>query len=722
MASNPDGIDMEKLKEYLEGHGITEFKEKGDELSFPCPFSGCDDDHRGGEEYHCSFNCEKCQYHCFKCDAVGNYITLLKHFGDYEEWNAKHKANHNGHPKKRKESLEIIANKCNKKMHELCRRYYNQRGLKDETIDKNMLGHGDVGIYPQRFSIPIFNRDGKIAYLKLRKQDNDTTDSPKYIVYPKGAELILVGEDQLADSTAGDVLICEGELDRLIAIQEGVSMPVITAGGARTFKNEWIALLKNMRNIYICMDEDKTGEEATNSLAQKLEEAIPKASIFKITLPFESNTKADLTDYFVAKRGTADELFTKYSQHYAGAKPINESQFKEMSVEDIASVLNLTIKHDNANKVITFLAMLLAYTEDSQLNVMFNAGSSTGKTYICTEISKLFPEQDVKVYGKTSPTAFYYNENLMKKDEETEQSYIDLERRILIFSEQPNTQLLENLRAFLSHDNKRTPFAITNRGKNGKNTATEGYILGFASTFFCTANMRVDEQEQTRSLILSPESTQDKITDAINISISRGSNKSAYDARLKNNEARRLLMDRIEYIKRLDVGSINIQDGGYLKTRFMEKRRAMQPKTQREIAHFMSLVKGMALINAPFRNNNGKIIATNKDIDEAMKLWSVINESMFFGVSPQVLDIYKTQILPAYYSVNEGRTKAKGITYDEFTREYYRNTGSYPNVDMFRKMYIPALQCAALISYEKDEDDKRQKLITPLVFFDDASE
>ena len=32
MASNPDGIDMEELKKYLESHGITEFKEKGDEI------------------------------------------------------------------------------------------------------------------------------------------------------------------------------------------------------------------------------------------------------------------------------------------------------------------------------------------------------------------------------------------------------------------------------------------------------------------------------------------------------------------------------------------------------------------------------------------------------------------------------------------------------------------------------------------------------------------
>ena len=113
------------------------------------------------------------------------------------------------------------------------------------------------------------------------------------------------------------------------------------------------------------------------------------------------------------------------------------SGLKEMSVDDVANVLDTTIKNNRLNKVIAFLAMLLAYTEDSQLNVMFNAQSSTGKTYITLEVAKYFPAQDIKVYGRTSKTAFYYNESLMKHDD-SGGFYIDLERRILVFAEQPD--------------------------------------------------------------------------------------------------------------------------------------------------------------------------------------------------------------------------------------------------------------------------------------------
>ena len=95
---------------------------------------------------------------------------------------------------------------------------------------------------------------------------------------------------------------------------------------------------------------------------------------------------------------------------------------------------------------------------------------------------------------------------------------------------------------------------------------------------------------------------------------------------------------------------------------------------------------------------------------------------MFYGVSPQVLDYYKNYILPAHYELNRNSSLKRedwfGMTYDDFSKQYFQRAGSYPNWDNFRKMIIPALQCASLISYERDENDRRNKLIKPLVFFD----
>ena len=730
MASNPTNINADDFISYLAKHGITDVKQRGNEISFACPF-GCDDDHRNNEEWHCGLDLEKCVWKCFKCGETGNLITLMKHFGDYEEFDAEQKAKLAPIKAKHKTSLETIMLKAYKNNPEFVKEYFNNRGINDASIEKNKLGFMKYKGH-EWFVIPIFNKDNKVPYFKLRRTPTDehvanamdkNTSVDKYIIYPSGISTILVGENELENSTASDVLVCEGELDRITAIQNEVKMPVVTGGcGAQTFKNEWIDSLKNMRNIYICMDCDKSGEDGAQKLAKRLAERIPSASIYIISLPFDADSHADLNDYFNQKRGTADELFTKYSQYCAGVKPIDSSQFEELEIEDIAKVLDSTIKYDYVAKCVTFLAMLLAYTESDQLNLMISGDSSSGKSYNVSEVSKLFPEQDRLEYGKTTPTAFYYSEKLRKTDEKG-QTYIDLERRIMIFTELPDTKLQENLRALLSHDAKRIPFAITNKGKNGKNVATEGYILGYPSTFFCSADLHIDEQEQTRCLIISPETTVDKVLAGIDMSIDKNSHKDAYNARINSNEARRQLMERILYIKSLHVNSIDINDSEYLKTEFMKNQRALRPKAQREISHFISLVKAMALVNAPFRQVGNKIIATNKDVDEAMKLWSILSESASYGISPQAYDFYKSYVLGAFQTKNKDQTvKSKGVTYDDIRAEFFRRTGSLPNMDNVRHQYIPALKTAALISCNQDEEDGRRLLFVPLVFPDDKLE
>ena len=363
---NPTNMSKDEFISYLAKHGIGETKQSGSEVSFPCPFGVCDDDHCGNEEFHCGFNCNNCTYHCFKCGANGNFITLLKHFGDYEEYSAKQKTVQVSTGNSGKSLLGTMVRKIHKNTHESesVRNYFNGRGINNDSIDKFVLGVGQFDKY-RGFMIPIFDRDGNIAYVKIRRTPADESAEtiaktmgqkapiPKYVVYPAGAKVLLVGEDQLAKSTSSDALICEGELDRIIAIQEDVKIPVVCGGGgAQTFKNEWIDSLKNMRNIYLCMDVDEVGRNSAEKLARRLSERIPTASIYLISLPFEDNSHADLTDYFVEKRGTANELFSKYAKFYCGTKPIDASQFKELTIDDIANVLNSTIKHEPRGKQI----------------------------------------------------------------------------------------------------------------------------------------------------------------------------------------------------------------------------------------------------------------------------------------------------------------------------------------------------------------------------------
>ena len=339
------------------------------------------------------------------------------------------------------------------------------------------------------------------------------------------------------------------------------------------------------------------------------------------------------------------------------------------------------------------------------------------------EVSKLFPLPDIKRYDRMSPTAPFYLEDLKRVDEQG-RTYIDLERRILILTENPNTALLEVLRSFLSHDaeDKMISHALTNKERNGKNAAKEEYIRGYSSIFFCTACMRVDDQEQTRCIMLSPENTQEKIMKAVEACIVKNSSRSAYDAKVNDNEDRKLLKERILYIKGLNVDYIDIADSEYLKRRFLEGHDVLKAEDPRKSNQFASLVKAMALLNAPFRMVNGRVTATRKDIDEAMKLWSVLSESSQRGVSPLAMWYYK-QILQAYKAVNEAagrpREKWRGLTNSEFRKEFRKMNGTNLSGDYFRKNVIEALVDASLISYDKRHNiDARQKLITPLVFLD----
>src|SRR5437867_4564206 len=70
---------------------------------------------------------------------------------------------------------------------------------------------------------------------------------------------------------------------------------------------------------------------------------------------------------------------------------------KEVNLSEISEILSTSIKKDDAAKQITFLAMLLAQTNSSQINIGYQAESSAGKSYVPIELSNYFPESEVSL-------------------------------------------------------------------------------------------------------------------------------------------------------------------------------------------------------------------------------------------------------------------------------------------------------------------------------------
>lgn len=681
------------IKDYLLEKNIS-FKEVGEEIISKCIFNNCDDDSVGNEA-HLYFNSQTGQYECKKCGEKGNIQTLRKHFNDSTP-----------PPASLYRDLRFndgLVQKCHDNLPEEIRVYLNGRGIKDDIINKYKLGYGKF--YGKNYiTIPIFGEDG-YKFFKLRQ---DPRDGDSKITYPqKGAESQLFG----AYTATETQIICEGELDALALISEGF-YALTSTHGAGTFKEEWIDEgLKKAGSIYVCFDKDEAGDKGSSKVLKLLDDAGLK-NLFHINLPEEVGEHGDITDYLTKLKMPVNDLIEKYSKAYP--EKIDISQFSPMNASDIAKVLDLTIKKDNDNKVVTLLCCLSAFTEDDQTNLSFNSPSSTGKSYIALEVSKLFPEDDVIKLGNCSKTAFFHEQG--KFDKEKNEIVVDLSRKILIFTDMPHVGLLESLRSFLSHDEKIMRSKITDKNQQGGNRTKTVALKGYPAVIFCTAGLKMDPQEMTRFILLSPEVNQEKIKAGISNTILKGADNEKYKEWLESDTDRNLLKLRIQAIRQEKIGDIRIANYEDIEKRFLNQGRVLQPRHQRDVKRLLSLIKSFALLNLWWRerDNHNTIIANNDDINQAFEIWDRISLSQELNIPPYVYELYTQVFVPAFEEKNKHNEfdfPPDGITRLDIMNKHYQVYKRRLNMNSLRFDILPTLDSAGLITREKDRVDARKEVI-----------
>jgi hypothetical protein len=301
-------------------------------------------------------------------------------------------------------------------------------------------------------------------------------------------------------------------------------------------------------------------------------------------------------------------------------------------------------------------------------------------------------------------------------DKEKKGYLVDLSRKILIFLDQPHTQLLERLRPLLSHDKKEIVLKITDKSQKFGLKTKNVLLRGFPSVIFCSAGLKIDEQEGTRFLLLSPETTQEKIREAIYEKIKKETNNTAYKEMLDSNPERKLLKDRILAIKQEDIKEIRIGAPEKIKERFLSNAKMLKPRHPRDIGRLISIIKSSALLNLWFRERNGStIIANEEDINEAFNIWDTISESQELNLPPFIFNLYKEVILPIWEEkIHAQNLGTVGITRQEIVQKNYRTNGRLMPDWQLRLHIIPMLENAGLIKQEADPNDKRKILIYPI--------
>lgn len=300
---------------------------------------------------------------------------------------------------------------------------------------------------------------------------------------------------------------------------------------------------------------------------------------------------------------------------------------------------------------------------------------------------------------------------------------MDLSRKILIFLDQPHTQLLERLRPLLSHDKKEISLKITDKTQKFGLKTKNVLLRGYPAVIFCTTGLKIDEQEATRFLLLSPETNQEKIREAVYEKLRKESDSEFYQGWLDSNLDRALLKERIRAIKQESISDIKITDSGRkeIEDRFFTKNKVLKPKHSRDIGRLVSLVKAFALLNLWFRERDSSaIVANQEDIEQAFRVWDAISDSQELGLPPYIYQLYQEMVVPAYEEKNEGRSEGfeevtgqLGLTRQDIIQKHYEVYGRFLPDWQLRQQIMPMLESAGLIRQDQDPNDKRKKLIYP---------
>jgi hypothetical protein len=392
------------------------------------------------------------------------------------------------------------------------------------------------------------------------------------------------------------------------------------------------------------------------------------------------------------------------------------SQQIYIGIKEIANYLEPIIKRDKVAKVVSFLVQFSTYLPDDQLNLIIASLSSSGKSHILLNIAKLFPQEDVLILGYSSPKAFFHE--LGEFDKEKKKIIINLERKNLIFQDQPHPELLAKLRPILSHDRKKTEIKITDKSQKGGNLTKTVLIRGFPAVSFATTYLKLDDQEITRALIISPEISQEKIEESIKLSIKEKIDKEFIDL-IEHNEELKILKERILGFKEVSknikqVIFVDFKEEDILS--LFKDKKSFAPKDMRNIKKFMALCECLAGLNYIFDRIEGDTLLVRKeDVLEADKLWKEIGKYQEIGVMPFALEVYYKVILPLH---KDGLVLTKKVIMKGIKERFSASIQLW----YLEQQVLPTLESGGFISIEKNPQDRRQIIVIPLVDVEENEE
>lgn len=402
------------------------------------------------------------------------------------------------------------------------------------------------------------------------------------------------------------------------------------------------------------------------------------------------------------------------------------------------------IKQDREATFFVFLTALSKDTIDPQ-NLFLRGDSSIGKTWVVQNVLNLFGDKpDIWMLGGLSPTALVhqfgtfvdangqeidvsekpnikaikeeltegdvkptqraviaeYGNRLRKWNDKIKGAHhiVDLHGKLLVFLDAPRVETFTMLRPILSHDKEEISYRFTDKDSKGALRTSHVIIKGWPATIFCTTEKEWMEDFITRSLTVTPKTTEIKLREAC-ILVGMDAAFPFDDLREGIDAKQRLLLECLEKT----LADSNFQVAVPFGKEIGETVPLNKPRVMRDLRHILAFIKINALLNHEHRpkitgRKQTVVLASYEDFRVVMEFFRFAEETTVTGLNAHVLQLFHDLMEPldtfTYATLVD---KCKEI--------------KHPLSSSTLRKYVQELGFISYVDEQSDPEDKRRKII-----------
>jgi phage-related protein len=337
----------------------------------------------------------------------------------------------------------------------------------------------------------------------------------------------------------------------------------------------------------------------------------------------------------------------------------------------------------------------------SPLNLNLSQIWSSGRSKITNEMASFLPDRHVWFLGSLSPTALVHER--ADWDEKEKAFIVNLDKKLLVFLENPNPKTLEALRPLLSHDRREIMYRFTDRTPKGTLRTIVAMLRGWPAVVFCGSKMPATDEYASRWLTASPEISGDKVIAVI----SRKGQEYKTPKMFEKGEEFIVVSAAFQMLGEGEGWKVTVPFGDLVAKHFRKK----QATDMRRFDHFMQLIMASTVLHAFQRekDEDENLKSELNDVEIAYRILRPIEETSVTGLGQHMLDLWQ--------ALKEELKEEKGISSISYNtaiilfREKFQRSVSKA---WLYEGYLKPLEQASLIDFEEDPEDKRKKNIVVL--------